>query len=157
MRLPYSKTLATEAATITVRRAAEDEPTILDASGGAVDLSPAFVRELIAMLTATIDVPLERLFGATDQDIRAVVAWSALPKRSDEAETLECWCPGVWYDAGEWMLAAGLFHGDARATADKLRTLGYIDDAGTAWGPVLTLARARVSKRLASPSKKARR
>lgn len=157
MRLPYEQTLATEHATITVRRAAEDEPTILDASGTGVELSPDDVRGLSKMLMETIDVPLERLFGATDRDISAVVAWSALPKRADEAEGLECWCPGVWYDAGQWMLASGLLHGEATAMAVKVRTLGYIDGAGTAWGPVLTLARARVSKRLAaSPGKKKR-
>ena len=90
----------------------------------------------------------ERLVLADPATVKAVVAWSAVPKRttSSPTELLVEWAPGVWYDPELWMVAAGMSRGDHGRVASKCRTLEFIDAAGEVWPPIIVYARALAAK-----------
>lgn len=92
----------------------------------------------------------ERLLLADHATIKAVVAWRAIPKSAGQSEPprLTEWAPGIWYDAQQWMTAAGLSMNVFGEISGRCRTLGFIDEQGDAWPPIIVYARALAAKNI---------
>ena len=94
------------------------------------------------------DDNLERLLLADDATLRAVSAWTSLPKHAAEQAWLELWGPGVWYDPEQWRAAAGLTSVEFEGVRTRLAAMAMIDPAGQVWPPVLQLARTTAARML---------
>lgn len=90
---------------------------------------------------------LERLRLIDPPLLRALIAWPAVPKLRRRTEGFVGWGKAaIYYQPHVWMIAAALPTTDHDTVALRCSVLGFIDEGGELWEPVLWLARAQAAR-----------
>lgn len=90
---------------------------------------------------------LERLRVIDEPLMRALVTWPAVPKLRRRAEGFVAWGKvALYYQPAVWMTVAGLPTTDHDTIALRCSVLGFIDEGGEVWEPVLWLAKSQAAR-----------